>query len=146
MSGRPGECGGHSGPPPDDVVEVTAGLIQDAGGRYLITRRREGTHLAGFWEFPGGKREGGETLEACLARELGEEMGGPFEVGEKVDTVRWEYPEKTVVIHFYRCRATGAVAPREAQAVAWVLPERLGEYQFPAADAALVVRLRALSR
>ena len=125
------------------VVEVTAALIRDAAGRYLITRRREGTHLAGLWEFPGGKRDAGESLESCLRRELEEELGGSFEVGERVETVRWEYPEKTVVIHFYRCRAAGAITAREGQALAWVEPERLGEYAFPDADAALITRLRA---
>lgn len=124
-------------------VEVTAAIIQDHAGRYLITRRREGTHLAGHWEFPGGKRHEGETLEACLRRELEEELGGPFEVGEHVETVRWEYPEKTVVIHFYRCRAAGPITPREGQALAWVEPERFGEYAFPDADAALIARLQA---
>jgi mutator protein MutT len=126
------------------VVEVTAALIQDEAGRYLITRRREGTHLAGLWEFPGGKRHASESPEACLRRELEEELGGPFEVGDRVETVRWEYPEKTVLIHFYRCRlASGAIEPREGQALAWVEPERFGEYAFPDADAALIARLRA---
>ena len=60
------------------TVEVAAALIQDASGRYLIARRREGTHLAGFWEFPGGKREADETLEQCLKRELSEELGADF--------------------------------------------------------------------
>ncbi len=124
------------------IVEVAAGLIQDDAGRYLITRRREGSHLAGLWEFPGGKRHAGETPEECLRRELGEELGGPFEVGEHVDTVRWEYPEKTVVIHFYRCRvAGGIVEPRESQAMAWVAPEQLEDYPFPPADRALIRRL-----
>ena len=128
------------------IIEVAAGLIQDVAGRYLITRRRSGTHLAGLWEFPGGKRHEGESLEACLRRELGEELGGPFEIVEKVDTVRWEYPEKTVIIHFYRCRLrSGSVEPREAQEMAWVAPERLAEYNFPPADAALITRLRSHS-
>jgi 8-oxo-dGTP diphosphatase len=122
-------------------VEVTAALIQDAAGRYLITRRREGTHLAGLWEFPGGKRRASESLDACLRRELEEELGGPFEVGERVETVRWEYPEKTVVIHFYRCQAAGTIEPKEGQALAWVGPERFSKYRFPDADAALIARL-----
>jgi mutator protein MutT len=124
-------------------IEVAAALIQDEAGRYLITRRREGTHLAGLWEFPGGKCEEGETLEACLRRELHEELEGAFEVGQQVDTVRWQYPEKTVVIHFFRCRlGAGTVAPRESQAIVWVPPERLADYEFPPADAELIARLR----
>lgn len=125
------------------VVDVTAALVQDDAGRYLITRRRDGTHLAGLWEFPGGKCEEGETLEACLRRELQEELEGAFEVGKEVDAVRWEYPEKTVVIHFFRCRlSAGSVAPRESQATAWVPPALLGDYEFPEADAELIRRLR----
>lgn len=125
-----------------ETVDVAAALIQDGAGRYLIARRRQGTHLAGLWEFPGGKREGGETLEACLRRELIEELSGEFEVGEKVDTVRWEYPDKTVVLHFYRCRLErGVIEPREGQALEWVPAGRLGDYEFPAADLALIARL-----
>ncbi|MGH7390855.1 MAG: 8-oxo-dGTP diphosphatase MutT [Candidatus Rokuibacteriota bacterium] len=127
-----------------EPVEVAAALIQDEAGRYLITRRRRGAHLEGLWEFPGGKREPGETLEACLRRELAEELGADFEVGEKVEMVTWRYPEKIVVLHFYRCRvAAGVVAPREAQAMVWVDPARLHDYEFPPADRELLARLRA---
>jgi mutator protein MutT len=126
------------------VVDVTAALIQDAAGRYLITQRRRGTHLEGLWEFPGGKRDAGESLEACLARELEEELGATFEVGEPVETVRWEYPDRTVLLHFFRCRpVSGAIEPREGQAIEWVEPARLGAYEFPPADQELIRRLRA---
>ena len=124
------------------VVEVTAALIQDDAGRYLITQRRHGTHLEGLWEFPGGKRDAGESLEACLRRELEEELGATFDVGEQVETVRWEYPDRTVVLHFFRCRLTsGTIAPREDQAMEWVAPERLDAYAFPPADIELIRRL-----
>jgi mutator protein MutT len=125
------------------LVEVVAALVRDDTGRYLITRRRSGSHLAGLWEFPGGKREPGESLEAALRRELTEELSGLFVVGDRVETVRWEYPERTVVIHFYRCwLESGTIEPREAQAMAWVAPERLAELDFPPADRELITRLR----
>ncbi len=125
------------------IVEVAAALIQDAAGRYLITRRRRGSHLAGLWEFPGGKREAEESLEACLRRELGEELSAAFSVGEKVETVRWEYPDRTIVLHFYRCRLeSGTIEPREEQAMAWVEATRLVDYDFPPADRELIRRLR----
>lgn len=131
MSGRP-------------IIEVAAGLIRDEAGRYLITQRPLGSHLAGLWEFPGGKRNAGETLEQCLRRELAEELGASFVVGEAVATVQWDYPEKTVALHFYRCRlASGAIAPHVAQAMAWVEAGRLGDYDFPPPDRALVERLQA---
>lgn len=126
------------------VVEVTAALIQDEAGRYLITQRRRGTHLEGLWEFPGGKRDAGESLEACLRRELEEELGAVFSVGEQMETVSWEYPDRTIVLHFFRCRlASGTIAPRENQAMEWVPADRLGDYSFPPADRELIARLGA---
>ena len=130
-----------------NLVEVAAALIQDEKGRYLITQRRQGSHLAGLWEFPGGKRESGESLEEALRRELTEELSARFAVGERVDTVRWEYPERTIVIHFYRCRLeSGTIEPREDQAMAWVAPERLSDFDFPPADRDLIARLRVGAR
>jgi mutator protein MutT len=125
------------------VIEVAAALIRDAHGRYLITQRRRGSHLAGLWEFPGGKLEPDETPAACLRRELAEELSATFTVGALVDTVRWEYPERTVVIHFYDCQLeSGAIVPREAQRMQWVEARRLGDYDFPPADRTLIERLR----
>lgn len=124
------------------LIEVAAGLIRDEAGRYLITQRRRGSHLEGLWEFPGGKTEAGEAPEAALRRELTEELGAAFTVGAKVDTITWEYPDRTVVLHFYRCAlASGTIEPRESQTMAWVAPERLGEFSFPPADLELVRRL-----
>src|SRR5262249_60552535 len=106
--------------------------IQDDRGRYLITRRRGGSHLAGMWEFPGGKREPGESLENALRRELTEELSASFEVGPRVETVRWEYPERTVVIHFYRCRLqSGTIEPRESQAMEGGAPVRRKGREVP---------------
>jgi 8-oxo-dGTP diphosphatase len=125
------------------VVEVAAALIRDDVGRYLITQRRRGSHLAGLWEFPGGKVEAGETPAACLRRELIEELSATFTVGALVETVRWEYPDRTVVLHFFDCRLkSGEITPREQQVMAWVEPERLAEHDFPPADRELIERLR----
>lgn len=125
------------------VIEVAAALIRDPRGRYLITQRSGGSHLAGLWEFPGGKLEHDETPAACLRRELTEELSATFTVGPLVDTVRWEYPDRTVVIHFYDCRLeSGAIVPQEAQRMEWVEPRSLAAYDFPPADRALIDRLR----
>lgn len=126
------------------IIEVAAALIRDDAGRYLITQRRRGSHLAGLWEFPGGKLEVGESPEAALRRELREELGAAFAIGKLVETVRWEYPDRTVVLHFYDCRVeAGVIEPREGQAMAWVEPQALAGYDFPPADRALIERLTA---
>ena len=125
------------------MVEVAAALIRDERGRYLITQRRRGSHLEGLWEFPGGKVELHESAQECLRRELSEELSATFAVGDLVETVRWEYPDRVIVLHFFDCRlASGRIEPRESQAMAWVAPENLDDYEFPPADRALIDRLR----
>jgi len=125
-------------------IDVVAALIRDSAGRYLITRRRKGTHLEGLWEFPGGKREPDETLEESLGRELTEELGARFAVDDRVETIRWAYPEKTVILHFFNCHVTvGTIAPQEGQLMEWVAPKDLRRFDFPPADAALLARLEA---
>ena len=125
------------------VIEVTAALIRDDAGRYLITQRRQGSHLEGLWEFPGGKLEAGETPEIGLRRELEEELTATFDVGPLVETIHWEYPDRTIVLRFYTCRhVAGPIAPREGQAMAWAAPDQLTNYKFPPADGALIQRLK----
>jgi len=125
-------------------IEVAAGLIRDERGRYLVTQRRRGSHLAGLWEFPGGKLEPGEAPAAALRRELTEELSATFTVGDLVETVRWEYPERVVVLHFFDCRLeAGPIVPTENQAMTWVRPDELRDYDFPPADQELIRRLAA---
>jgi 8-oxo-dGTP diphosphatase len=125
------------------VIQVTAAVVQDDAGRYLITQRRRGSHLEGLWEFPGGKLEAGESPEAGLQRELREELGADFVVDRLLESVRWEYPDRTVVLHFYGCRvASGRIEAREAQEMRWVAADELSAYEFPPADRALIDRLR----
>jgi 8-oxo-dGTP diphosphatase len=122
------------------VVEVVAAVVERAG-RYLITRRLEGTHLAGLWEFPGGKTLSGEKPEDALRRELQEELGVEAEVGELIETVDWTYPEKSVRLLFFRCALRGEPCPQERQEMLWVEAARLSSYQFPAADLQLIEHL-----
>src|SRR5688572_14979912 len=125
------------------LIEVAAAIIQDDAGRYLITQRRRSSHLERLWDFPGGKRDPDGSLEACLRRELAEELSATFSVGEPFQTIRWEYPDRAVVLHFYRCRLeSGAIEPLEDQAMAWVEPARLNDYAFPPADRKLIERLQ----
>lgn len=125
-------------------VEVSAGLLF-RGDRLLITRRPAGTHLAGLWEFPGGKRESGETWEACLVRELWEELGVGVRVGGLFEQVTHAYPEKTVVLRFFLVRLEPEDQKPRAlgcEEVRWVTREQLGEQVFPEADARILERLR----
>jgi mutator protein MutT len=122
------------------VIEVVAAVIE-RDGKILITRRPEGSHLAGLWEFPGGKRRPGETPEEALRREIIEELGAAVSVGASIDTVEWEYPGRRMRLSFYRCSLTGEPRALEGQELAWALPEELRRYDFPPADAVLIARL-----
>lgn len=128
------------------VVEVAAALVEE-GGRLLIARRPAGAHLAGLWEFPGGKREAGESWEGCLARELREELGIEVAVDGEVRRVRHDYPDRTVEIRFFRCRRlAGEPRPLAVAEIAWVAPGDLRLYPFPPADAELVRALEGPGR
>lgn len=127
------------------VIDVAAGLVFH-GGRLLITQRRLHDHLGGLWEFPGGKLEPGESFEACLVRELREELGIEVRVGREIEDITHAYPEKTVRLKFFRCEWLGGEAqPHHCHALAWISPADLAAYEFPAADAKLLSRLRAES-
>lgn len=124
-----------------EVVVVVAAVIE-RDGRILITRRPKGAHLEGFWEFPGGKPEPGETAREALIREVREELGAAFSPGERLAEVDWDYPDKRVRITFFRGAITGEPRPLEGQQMEWVTPAELDRYEFPPADAALLERLR----
>jgi mutator protein MutT len=132
----------HSTTPTPHTVEVAAGLVF-RGGQLLITQRPAGSHLAGLWEFPGGKREPGETFEACLVRELREELGVEVQVGALVESLTHSYPDKTVHLRFFRCTlGSGDPQPLDCAAVKWVSPGDLSGHAFPAADERLLSRLQ----
>ncbi len=125
-----------------ESIQVAAALIVREGC-YLITRRKAGAHLGGLWEFPGGKREPGESLEDCLRRELREELG--VEITEPVpfQVIRHAYPEKTVELHFFRCAIqNGPPRPLGCDDLRWVAPEELTDVPLPPADRPLVEALQ----
>ncbi len=126
---------------------VVLGLVHH-DGRYLVTRRRDGDHLGGFWEIPGGKREAGEDDRTALARELGEELGVELLAARSLVAFSHDYGDRYLTFHCYRCRV---FAPERARALAssdmrWVDPAELLALAFPPANAPLLARLRRYHR
>jgi len=129
-------------PIPCRTIDVAAALVFRTG-KLLITQRFPHAHLGGLWEFPGGKRQPDETFEACLVRELTEELGIEVTVGELLQKVVHSYPQKTVHLQFYRCLLVkGEPQPLDCPAFSWIDRQDLTKYEFPAADSKLVQRLR----
>jgi 8-oxo-dGTP diphosphatase len=123
-------------------IHVVAGVISDARGRILLARRTEGRDLAGRWEFPGGKREAGETEAEALIRELQEELGITAEIGEPIINVPQQYPDKRLRLDVRRVLSwKGNPRGHEGQALAWVAPEKLPRYVMPPADRPVVAAL-----
>jgi mutator protein MutT len=130
-------------PSSEPAIEVSAGLVFRAG-RLLITRRRAGDHLGGLWEFPGGKRRADETFEACLHRELAEELGIEVEVRAPFEDIRHAYPERTVFLRFFLCSwVRHEPCALGCDAFAWIRRTELARYLFPPADLRLLDRLAA---
>ncbi len=124
---------------------VTAALIRQDQS-VLITRRPDNSQHAGFWEFPGGKLEQGESPEQCLAREILEELGVRAEIGPIFDAVFHRYAWGDILLLVYHChllereiRNLGVAEHR------WVLPEHLDQFKLLPADAPLVAKLQELS-
>src|SRR3546814_578594 len=118
-----------------DRIDVMAAAITDARGRVLLARRTEGRDLAGLWEFPGGKREPGETPEHALVRELREELGIEVKVGAPLIAVAQQYPHKRLRLDVRRVtRWRGTPRGHEGQALAWVPPDKPPGYAMPPAD------------
>jgi len=110
----------------------------------LITKRPDNVHLAGLWEFPGGKVESGESLEAALHREIREELGVEITVDREFFSVAHEYPDKSVHLHFFDCTILrGEPQPLEVADLRWVKTAELVDFEFPPADVELIRRLRS---
>jgi 8-oxo-dGTP diphosphatase len=136
----------EGGPLRDSIgkpIHVVAGVLSDGQGRILLTQRPPGKHLAGLWEFPGGKCEPGEAPQAALRRELREEIGVDAGALEPLIAVPWAYPEKSVLLDVYRVLdRAGEPYGREAQTIRWAFANELTAIPMPPADRPVVTALR----
>ena len=131
----------------DAPIHVVAGVIRDATGRVLVAQRPAGKHLAGLWEFPGGKSDPGECPLDALRRELFEELGIRAETAEPLISVPWAYPGKTIVLDAWIVNAyAGEVHAREHEALRWVDVADLPNLPMPPADRPIVTALRLPDR
>jgi 8-oxo-dGTP diphosphatase len=119
------------------MITVVAAVIEKDGA-FLVTRRQKGVHLAGLWEFPGGKIDEGETHAAALLREIREELDTEVEVGDLVFEVAHAYEDRTVALFFYRCTLRGIPRPLLGQEMRWVPRADLARLGFPPADEELI--------
>jgi mutator protein MutT len=118
--------------------QVAAGLIWK-DGRVLVARRPRGSHLEGLWEFPGGKQEKGESLKACLEREIREELGLRIRAEEVLLTVDHEYGSRVISLHALRCTCIeGEAKAMEGQELRWMNPAELNKLTFPPPDRAVI--------
>lgn len=120
-----------------NVVPVVLAFIEDRG-LVLITRRPAGTHLAGYWEFPGGKVREGESFPAALYREICEEIGVSIAVHDELASTQYQYPDCRVELHLFRCKLLrGEPKALQVAEFRWVPVDSLGDYTFPPANTAL---------
>lgn len=127
-------------------LEVALALVF-RGRRLLVTRRREGSHLAGLWEIPGGKLAPGESVERCAEREVLEETRIVVRAGARLPTIEWDYPERRVALHPVECEwISGDGEAVEVAEVLWATRAELEARTFPPANRGLVAELGASGR
>ena len=123
--------------------DVTAAVIRRDDGRLLIAQRPLDGMLGGLWEFPGGKRESGETLEECLKREIREELAIEIEVNKQIGVVKHAYSHFRISLYAFDCRhVAGSPATIGVADFAWVRLEELGRYAFPTTDQKIIAILQ----
>jgi 8-oxo-dGTP diphosphatase len=132
--------------PDSPHIDVVVGIIRDDDGRVLINQRRSETHLAGLWEFPGGKREAGESWQSALLRELDEELGIAVLRAEPLLTVSHDYPDRQVRLNVWTVLSfTGKPYPREQQPIVWVRPQEMAGIEFLPADLTIIAELQKVA-
>ena len=125
------------------AIAVVAAVVEE-NDAFLVTRRPDGVHLAGMWEFPGGKIDATESHVDALRREMNEELDTDVDVGSLVFETTHAYPERTVSLYFYRCILKGEPRPLLGQEMRWVQRSELASLSFPPADEELITMLERL--
>lgn len=119
------------------TLHVVAAVVE-RDGSFLVTRRQAGVHLAGLWEFPGGKVAAGESHASALRREMQEELGVDVDVRALVSTASHAYDDRRVTLYFYACELLGTPQPILGQEMRWVARTELRSLGFPPADEELI--------
>lgn len=131
----------------EDMLEVALALVQDGSGRWLVSRRASDVHLGGLWEFPGGKIEAGESVEAAAVREALEEVGIVLKPAGRLEPIEHRYPDRSVRLHPVICEWVSGDPEPISKAVTqtrWVAADRLLALGMPEVNAEIVERLSAL--
>ena len=129
-------------PVPHKIIGVAA--IWNDRQQILIDKRREHGLHGGFWEFPGGKIEPGETIEACIQREIMEELGIVVEVGDRLITIDHDYTKFTVRLYVHHCRhVSGEPQTIECDEIRWVTLDEIDQFNFPKANEQIIAALRS---
>lgn len=125
-------------------LQIAVGIIRNQQRDIFITQRMPGSQLAGYWEFPGGKVEAGETPEAALYRELWEETGIKVEQATLIEVIEHQLANRQLTLYFYLVEQwQGEPFGREGQPMRWIPQNRLDESEFPPANAPIVRLLLA---
>ena len=131
-------------PLPHKMIGVA--VIWHEDSRILIDRRRQEGLLGGLWEFPGGKVEPSETIEACIHREIQEELGIEVEVGDRLITIDHAYSHFRVTLNVHHCRHLGGEPqPLECDEVRWVSLDEIDQFPFPKANIQIIAAIRKTS-
>lgn len=129
------------------TVHVAVAVIENASGEILISKRPDHLHMGGFWEFPGGKVESGETVLQALQREIREEVSLDIGAAQPLLQIPFQYPDKKVLLDVWRVTDfSGAAQGCEGQQVLWVPQQQLNNYQFPPANRAILTALQLPER